>query len=691
MLRSCTLLSLAAAVAAGDPTTIDPATAAVSVGEPLLISASASGTPTARRRLDRIAGGAGVIDADSLHLRRAATWSDLLAGAPGVVAQPRLGGDELRLSIRGSGVQRTFHLRGIALIQDDQPLSAADGSADFQASDPQLIERAEILRGPAGLRLGTATLGGAIALVSPTGRTRPGLRAQAEAGSFGAGKLSLSAGLAEGDQDAWIGVSQAQTDGERMHSAQRGTRLAANLGWQLGAAAEHRISAAFSDSGSELPGSLTRSQLESDPTQAASGNLARQAKRDYPLWRIADRWTFDLGTWQVQAGIGWMRKELDHPLSFALITQTSEDLSASLRLVGEPALAGRPARVALGATVLHGVTDAWQHGYALASGQQRGALQADAEQTARDAALWAEVQVEAAVGWWLIAGLHAAQTRRQFADRFLANGDQSDEREWLLANPSLGVRREVPGPGADPVQVYAVLARSSEAPTFAEYVQRDGSGQTRPQPLAAQTAWTLELGSRGRGPSGSWDVSIHASRVRGEYLAYQIAPGLTQTINAGTTHHLGAELGGDAQLAHGWLAAGDRLRLLGSATWMRLRFAGDPVFGDGPLPGLPEWSGRVELRYERGPWTLAAIADGQSDWAIDPADRVSAPGSLRYGLRAAYDPGRHLSAWIEGRNLADRAFVASSGIAAPGADPATAAVYNPGEGLNVHAGMAWSW
>ncbi len=63
----------------------------------------------------------------------ATTCDDALALTLGVFAPPKWGQDT-RLSIRGSGLARNFHLRGVRLLQDGIPINQADGSGDFQSS-----------------------------------------------------------------------------------------------------------------------------------------------------------------------------------------------------------------------------------------------------------------------------------------------------------------------------------------------------------------------------------------------------------------------------------------------------------------------------------------------------------------------------------------------------------------------------
>ena len=85
--------------------------------------------------LNKIAGGANVIDSKSYTEGRVSNLKDVLGYSPGVYIQPRFGSDEARLSIRGSGLQRTFHMRGINMLQDGIPVNLADGGGDFQSLD----------------------------------------------------------------------------------------------------------------------------------------------------------------------------------------------------------------------------------------------------------------------------------------------------------------------------------------------------------------------------------------------------------------------------------------------------------------------------------------------------------------------------------------------------------------------------
>ena len=128
-----------------------------------------------------------MIDADSYKRSTPAlTIKDVLDYTPGVFAQPKWG-EDTRLSIRGSGLSRNFHLRGVQLYMDGIPISTADGYGDFQEIDPSAYRLIEVYKGANALRFGANALGGAINFVTPRAGTRRAAspKAAIDVGSFG--------------------------------------------------------------------------------------------------------------------------------------------------------------------------------------------------------------------------------------------------------------------------------------------------------------------------------------------------------------------------------------------------------------------------------------------------------------------------------------------------------------------------
>lgn len=686
--------TLAALAACGVLVAAESPKPVIATGHGLTVHADDTGTPThpsldeVQADLDRVPGGTTLIRAETLRERRTATLRDALQTAPGVYVQPRFGTEESRLSIRGSGVSRTFHLRGIALLQDGQPISAADGSADFQAFDANLVEGITIHRGANALQDGAATLGGSVAFTSPTGRSADRIRLRGEAGSFGYIKASADGGFVHDRLDGWVGVSGYVSDGFREHSAQENLRTFGNLGWTLTDIAENRLFLSYTDSDSELPGSLTKTEMEADPTQSGAGAVNRDTKRDYPLLRVADRLGFAWDGGDAQVGLGFMDKDLFHPLSFGLIDQQSQDLSFDARGRDHRATVfGMPAVITLGGTYLVGETDAAIWNYSGGTGHVPNVKTSDALNTANSASAYAEIEQTVRDDLAVIVGMQYARHRLKSEDRLLDNGDQSGSRTWAGLNPKFGLRWDT----SETITCFGNVSRSFEPPTFSEYVQTGPGFLTAPTDIDAQTAWTIEVGSRGASGDWTWDTVLYHALIEGEYLSYVISPGLSNYVNADDTTHTGLELGLGWRLAEGLASDDDSLTLDQVLNWGRFVFVDDATYGSSQLPGLPELSWRGELRYAMTRWYAAIHAEWQDEWYVDYGNTFSTDASIIFGARVGYRDPRGIDVFVEGRNLADEVYAATTGIANPAsATPvANQQLFNPGDGRAIYAGLEW--
>ncbi|HEY5954269.1 MAG TPA: TonB-dependent receptor plug domain-containing protein, partial [Terrimicrobiaceae bacterium] len=285
---------------------------------------------TKRAELALIPGAAEVINADSYKRGRSTTIRDALDFAPGVFVQQRFGAEEARISIRGSGIQRTFHGRGLLLLQDDVPLNLADGSFDFQSIEPLATRYIEVYRGANSLQFGSTVLGGALNFISFTGYDASPLTARVEYGSFNSFRAQLSSGLVIGAFDYYVSLTTGITDGFREHSDQANFRIFSNVGYRASEEVETRFYFTYVLTDSELPGALTKAQMEEDPRQAAQTNVINDWKRDYYQVRLANKTVWQRDDHRVELTGFWSLKDLDHPI-FVVIDQLSNDFGFSLR------------------------------------------------------------------------------------------------------------------------------------------------------------------------------------------------------------------------------------------------------------------------------------------------------------------------------------------------------------------------
>jgi iron complex outermembrane receptor protein len=642
---------------------------------------------TARERIAQTPGGVDIVDMETAREGRVSTYADSLGYSAGVFAAPRFGAEETRLSIRGSGLQRTFHLRGIKLMQDAIPLNLADGSGDFQSLEPLAARYAEVFRGANALQYGASNLGGAINYVSPTGHDAAPLEGRLEAGSFGYRRLFGAAGGVQGDADYYATVSDFGQDGFRDHARQNVQRATANLGYRLAPNLETRFYLGAYKSVSSLPGNLTPAQMDANPRQANPGNITSDQKRDVDFYRLSNKTVVRFGESRIEIAAYLVNKTLFHPI-FQVLDQKNLDAGVEARFVSEARLFGRRNLFTAGYAPARDKT--YDVRWANVSGT-RGAKTNDLEQLAVAHELYLENQHYVMPKVALVAGVQRTSARRQNVDKFIAPGptNTSFDVRYSGVSPKLGARYE----WSPQVQFFTNLSNSYEPPSFGEL-----AGGLRPSIVRAQRGTTFELGSRGTlGASraeGSvhWDAVYYRARLRDELLTTSViaagnAGPAPVTVNADRTVHEGIELG----------TGGSFLK---SFEWRqalfvnRFRFDKDPVFGNNVLPGLPKALLKAEVLYR----TRNAIYGGVSvessigSYPVDMANTLFADGYTIWGAKIGQKLDQNWSWFVDARNLANRKYVATTGViraATFAGGVATDAQFLPGDGRSIYAGVQW--
>lgn len=637
----------------------------------------------ARTEVARTAGGATVVEGADLRDQRGGTLTDALSQAAGVFAQSRFGSQEMRLSIRGSGLQRTFHLRGINVLQDGVPLNLADGSGDFQSIDTLAASHIEVFRGANALQYGGATLGGSINFVTDTGYTA-GNELRLEGGSFGYQRAHASSGVVKDNLDGFASLGYYAADGFREHAEQREFRLTSNVGLRLANGIENRTFLTITRSDSELPGNLTQAQLQADPTQANAGNResANDNRRDTKLIRLANKSVARVSeNTTTEVAVYTAMKRLDHPI-FQVIQQDNFDYGVSLRLINTAALAGRSNRVVLGINPSYGLTKG--NNFINTPGSRSiGARTDRVRQAASNFVAYGENQFGLTERLTLVAGAQGFAAKRNNQDQFVPSGQTSSsyDRSYLGFAPKIGGLYAL----REDVQVFGNVSGSFEPPSFGEGPQVIAGG-----PLKAQRGVTAEIGTRSKSKQLSWDLSLYRAQLRNELLSTQVPVGGNQTsgvtVNADRTIHQGIEAAVSITPLP-WAT----VRLNG--LYNDFTLDGDASFGDNTLPGIPEFLIRTEWRADfplaGQSQFIALTTESADDTVIDYANTFSAEGYTIFGIKAGGTLAGQLSWFAEGRNLADEKYAASTGVIRSANDN-DQPQFLPGDGVSVYAGLTWT-
>ncbi len=650
----------------------------------------------AREELRRVPGGTEVVGQQKIEQSRAANLKDALDFVPGVFVQPRFGAaDESQISIRGSGLRSNFHLRGLNILIDGFPYGNADGFSDFESLELLTTKRIEVYKGANALRFGGYTLGGAINFVTKTGYDTPLIELRSTAGSFGYLKNYVGTGQVYGPFDLYVGLSDTEVNGFRQHGDQIRRRAYASFGYRLAGGTTVRLDLGYVQNEENLPGALTQQEMDRNRRQRNPAASAFSEERNYDYTRGALTVRTPLSENQV---LEWFTQlnyqDMDHPLSFAIIDDTTYSYGTELRYVLTAPFFGLASRLTAGFQFF----GTRQIDVNLVNNRgNRGAKTKDQFNIANNIAGYLEEQLDLTSTFTAVAGGRVNYATREVRDRFLSNGNQSDAVDFFSASPRAGFVWKV----APTVQVFGNASHAYEPPALLELSAPGQIGGNLSQ-LAAQKSWQFEVGTRGNaGERLAWDVSVYDAELWDEVqnVNVQPFPGAPFTIprfrNIDRSRHTGVEAGVDLLLVKDILSriglgrTGDALRARAAYTWSRFVFVNDANFRDNDLPGAPRHFIQTELRYDHGSgfWMVPGFdivpkgyfVNSENDARNDPYTLVNFKAGFEHKPSG-------LGVFFEARNLTDTSY-----SAAVATDDANRRFFFPGDGRSFYGGLSWRW
>jgi iron complex outermembrane receptor protein len=620
--------------------------------------------PAGAAEVQQRPGGSDLVMASEYKNRVAVSLRDALAFSPGVYAQPRFG-QEIRLSIRGSGISRSYHMRGLTLLQDGIPINLADDNGDFQELDPAVLSHLEIYRGANAFRFGGTTLGGAINGVVPNGRNSNGFRTRVDGGSFGTLRGLASFGWKSDGADAWVAITRDRSDGDREHDKRRSLRGHANLGIGLASNVQTRFYISANRIEQKLPGALSYDLAIDNPK---TGKFVGNQKRNIDSLRLQSRTTVELEDMDLEFGAFANAKKLFHPI-YQVVDQKSLDKGMFARIGRE---SGR-FEVHAGATARFGTVEAKRH--ANLDGK-RGSRTFEADQSARTIDIYSEARFRTGKFSFVAGGIYTNGVRRQEQVFPIA---ATGKASFNQLSPRFGAIWQA----SDSVEVYANFSRSHELPGFIELAQISSF-----VPLAAQHAWTTEIGTRGKVGPAKFDISLYRAKVRNELLQFNVGPDIpASTFNADHTLHQGIEAGLDLKLAN-WAILRQVYQL------NDFRFRADAQYDDNRLPVIPKHLYRAELKLGPKAWSISPSLEWvpQGAWA-DYANSFRADGYTTFNLSGAVKLLGSSELFVDIRNLTREKAVGdiSAVVNYDTLTTSQQAIFYPIERRAVYAGVRANW
>ncbi|WP_310614608.1 TonB-dependent receptor domain-containing protein [Limnohabitans sp.] len=658
---------------------------------------------SAKENVKTIPGGASIVDLNHVREGRQSTWSDSLGLAPGVFIQDRFGSEEARISIRGSALSRTYHSFGIKVMQDGVPINYADGFFDMQTVDPNASRYVEVLRGPNATTYGATTLGGAINFFAPTGYSNPGNVARAEMGSFGYNKVfGSTAGIGKPDAtsgnvwDYYVAGSQTKQDGFRDHAEMENQKILGNFGVKVSKDMESRFYVAAVRSRSQLPGYLTKAELESNPSMAASNVSTATApstvagvysyrvdanrRRDVDTQRVANKTTVRDGNTIYEFAAYAMNYSLWHPID-SIVEQNAKSIGGHLKATRfldqhQISVAYLPSAGSTKGTAKNTNNQ----------GVATSGPTSDYNQQSKNDSFFIEDKYKSSERTTWVAALQYDRANRKVTDvgvsaSAIANNYDYTFSQW---SPRVGVTHDLTPSN----QVFASLSRNFEAPMF-------GTAGNSTTAFKPQNGTTFEVGTRGEERYGEhqygWDATYYRANLQNEFLTScaNAACTTSTTTNVPKTLHQGVEWG----LSHLYDKTWDtRIALL----YSDFKFVDNAAVGNNALPGLPPVIVRGEVLYRFGAHVggkPSTYVGPKFEWVptrapMDYANTVYNDSYALLGFKAGQAIDKKWSWFLDARNLTDKKYAATTNISANyTAVPGDGRRYYPGDGRSVYFGI----
>lgn len=646
-------------------------------------------------------GGADVIGTKELNKGRTESFEDLLRHTPGVFVESNNAGANVKVSIRGSGIQ-SEDVIGITVMLDGLPYNEGDGEVVLEDIGLNAIKGAEIQRGSNALRYGSTTLGGVINLLARTGYDAERLEGRFEAGSYGYFQETINSGGVKGPWDYFFSVTDVRTDGYQDHSRENNQKFSGNFGRQINDCLSNRFYAGGSTIDREKPGGLTRSQLHANPRQAGDDAIEQDFHLNSESLRLADKLTYAECDRTLSAGVFFQYRNLTEKQFFdptsleGILRFHSDDFGALLHYEDLGEMFGRKNRLTVGMlpTIEYEDDDSFENN----DGRQGARLNAD-RTLAINVPIYAEMQHYLTDTFSLIGGFQFSYIDRDFRDLFRPSGvaDQSHRQQFYGYNPRFGLMYDYD----DNTQIFGNVSRNFQPPSFDDLaaVQEDSADGVIYRSLRAQRGTTVEVGARGKSGRVSWEASLYSTRLTNELLALNNAHGDSiGTINANVTQHRGIELGLEADLFRGICAKGcnggerDSISLRQSYTLNDFRFSGDPIFRNHRIAGIPpqRFSGALEYNHPCGFYSTLGLDWSVKKFAVDHANTLYADQYALLNFRLGYRCPKGITLFVDARNLTNRKYAATVEPQSDARGDAPDA-FMPGIGRAFYGGISFKW
>ena len=545
------------------------------------------------RRLLDVPGSLSLIPAEQIEREQPVTIVPVINRAPGVFAHSGALNTS-RITIRGIGARVPYATGKVRAYLNNIPLTNGSGISIIEDIDPSVMERIEIIKGPATSVYG-AGLGGTILITA----RKPELHPVQVSNNFQAGAWNLyrnTAGLTTGNENLGLSLhyNHTQSNGYRQNNEYRRDGLTAVVRGAPGERTDITMLLAYTSLKAHIPSSIDSATYAYSPRSAAANWLMTRGYEDYDKLLAG-----------ISADHNFSRSLSGNVSLFSTIHNEKElrpfDVRNEARLGGGTRMkltwAGTTRS---GSYQILGGTELFSESYGYSSHENidgrgvQGSMISDHHETISYYNLFLQGDLDLS-RLNLSGGLNLNSSRTDYTDLFHEAGENPSGRYSYgrIYSPRLSASYRYYRSNS----AFFTISHGFSPPSLAETLTPEGfiNPDIRPE-----KSWNIEGGIRGNLIDNRlfYDVNIYRMQVQDLLVAERVGEDAWVGRNAGESVHRGVEgefqiilLRGNPEASGSWWGF-DELRLTPNVTINDFRFT-DFVdegvdYSGKKLPGIPD-------------------------------------------------------------------------------------------------------
>ncbi len=437
-----------------------------------------------------------------------------------------------RITIRGIGTRTLYSTNKIRAYLDEIPLTSGDGETTIEDIDLSMIDRVDVIKGPASSIFG-AGLGGTINLISaePDGK-HTFLSASSMVGSFGL--VRNVAKFEHSDEQGSIGVvyNNTQSNGYRDNNEYDRSSITA-LGTKNG---KGRLSflASFIKLKAFIPSSLDSANYINNPTSAAFTWVNTQGFEDYNKGMFGVGYDINISkNIHSKSSVFTNFKNAYELAPFGIFIEESQAIGARSSFTFNKLLAKNWLKATVGGEYF---VDWYYIRKYRNNNREIGEILSDNNERRSYYNLFAQVDISLSAKTLLSAGINFNHTNFTLHDRYVADSiNQSGNYKFdLIVSPRLAINHKL----NKNVSVHASISHGFSTPTLAETLMPNGLINTEIKP---ETGVSYEAGTRGYFFNRKlfMDVALYSMHINNLLVARRTGLDEYVGVNAGKTLHNG--------------------------------------------------------------------------------------------------------------------------------------------------------